>query len=122
MIAAALPLAFEPAGRTGWETEKDLELGGFEIIVVVIREGFAFEYPLEAQVHLRETPKQGSDGRQVFSIMNKNVAEAARRIFGNLPHSQGRSGNKVLRKKIIGRKIAEVRCTRPNSSKQQQHT
>lgn len=43
--------------------------------------------------------------------MNKGVAEAARRIFGNLPHSTGRSGNKVLRKKIIGRKIAEV-CDR----------
>lgn len=42
--------------------------------------------------------------------MNKNVAEAARRIFGNLPHSNVRSGNKVLRKNIIGRKIAEV-CT-----------
>lgn len=41
--------------------------------------------------------------------MNKNVAEAARRIFGNLPHSHGRSGNKALRKNIIGRKIAEVR-------------
>lgn len=42
--------------------------------------------------------------------MNKNVAEAARRIFGNLPHSNVRTGNKVLRKNIIGRKIAEV-CT-----------
>lgn len=40
--------------------------------------------------------------------MNKNVAEAARRLFGNLPHSKGRSGNKALRKNIIGRKIAEV--------------
>lgn len=41
--------------------------------------------------------------------MNRNVAEAARRIFGNLPHSKGRSGNKVLRKNMIGHKIAEVR-------------
>lgn len=41
--------------------------------------------------------------------MNKSVAEAARRIFGNLPHSKGRSGNKVLRKNMIGHKIAEVR-------------
>lgn len=40
--------------------------------------------------------------------MNKSVAEAARRVFGNLPHSKGRSGNKVLRKNMIGRKIAEV--------------
>lgn len=39
---------------------------------------------------------------------SKSVAEAARRIFGNLPHSTGRSGNKALRKNIIGRKIAEV--------------
>ncbi|CAB1096119.1 unnamed protein product [Ectocarpus sp. CCAP 1310/34] len=39
--------------------------------------------------------------------MNKNVAEAARRIFGNLPHSNVRTGNKVLRKNIIGQKIAE---------------
>ena len=41
--------------------------------------------------------------------MNKSVAEAARRIFGNLPASKGRSGNKVLRKNMIGHKIAEVR-------------
>lgn len=47
--------------------------------------------------------------------MNKNVAEAARRIFGNLPYSKGRSGNKALRKNIIGRKIAEVCMERPCS-------
>lgn len=41
--------------------------------------------------------------------MNKRLAEAARRIFGNLPHSDGRSGNKVLRKNLIGHKIAAVR-------------
>lgn len=41
--------------------------------------------------------------------MNKSLAEAARRIFGNLPHSNGRSGNKVLRKNMIGHKVAAVR-------------
>lgn len=45
---------------------------------------------------------------QSGKLMNKNVAEAARRVFGNLPYSKGRSGNKALRKNIIGRKIAEV--------------
>lgn len=45
---------------------------------------------------------------QIGKLMNKNVAEAARRVFGNLPHSKVRSGNKALRKNIIGRKIAEV--------------
>lgn len=49
--------------------------------------------------------------------MNKSVAEAARRIFGNLPASKGRSGNKVLRKNMIGRKIAEVRRHRGRQAK-----
>ena len=41
--------------------------------------------------------------------MSSKVAEAARRIFGNLPPSTVRTGNKVLRKNMIGRKVAEVR-------------
>eukprot|EP00903_Cladosiphon_okamuranus_P011838 g11123.t1 len=44
---------------------------------------------------------------QIGKLMNKNVAEAARRVFGHLPYSKVRSGNKALRKNIIGRKIAE---------------
>ena len=36
----------------------------------------------------------------------QGLKEAARRIFGNLPFSPGKSGNKVLRKPLIGEKIA----------------
>lgn len=53
----------------------------------------------------------GGDVRSYrFSLdtMNNSVAEAARRIFGHLPHSTCRTGTKYLRKNSIGIKIAAV--------------